>query len=253
MGFNLTTFVFELVNFLVLLFLLERFVYRPLRRGVAKRRGELEEREAKANQLTLDTQRLERALEERARSIDDLRTQALRDASAAAASERARILEHAREDAAADRTRAQHLLEAEREASEAEVRELAIRQSTALAGRLLTQLAPEALEKTLLEALVGELERCGPGWKAEPDTSAEDEVEITWARLPGGATVQQLKEAVAASLLPGLTLVHREDATLGAGAVLRFGHRVLDASIAGQLAAVRGRARTLLEEAPPHG
>lgn len=253
MRFDLTTFGFELVNFLVLLLLLERLVYRPLRRGVAARRAALEAREAGAKQVAADAERLKAELEERARSIDELRAQALREASVAAADERARILEQAREDAAGDRARAQHLLEAEREASQAEVRELAVRQATALAGRLLTQLAPDALETTLLDALLAELATRGETWKGEPDYSKEEEVEVTWARQPADAVVRRLRDALAGALQPGLTLVHREDASLGSGAVLRFGHHVLDASTAGQLAAVRGRARALLDEASGRG
>jgi F-type H+-transporting ATPase subunit b len=253
MGFNLTTFVFEIVNFLVLLFLLQRLVYRPLRRGIAERRAALREKEETAERLAGEAASQKAELEARARSIDELRAQALRDASVAAADERARILEQAREDAAADRARAQHLIDAEREASEAAIRELAITHATSLASRLLTQLAPDALDRALFEALTAELERRGPEWRGDPDFSTDEEVEITWARLPGEETVEQLKATLGRALTPGLSLIHREDGALGAGAVVRFGHRVLDASTAGQLSAFRGRARALIEEEQLHG
>jgi F-type H+-transporting ATPase subunit b len=249
MGFNVTTFVFEIVNFLVLL-LLGRFVYRPLRRGIAARRQALQEREAEAKRLSAEAASLKAELDGRAQAIDDLRAQALRDASVAAADERARILEQAREDAAADRARAQHLIEAEHESSEAAIRELAITHATSLAGKLLTQLAPEALQRALFEALLGEVEDQATAWKGDGDLSPDEEVEVTWAKLPGEAELARLRAA-----LQPLELVHREDPSLGAGAVLRYGHRVLDASTAGQLSAFRARARALieLEEGQGHG
>lgn len=253
MGFNLTTFVFEIVNFLVLLLLLQRFVFRPLRAGIASRRAALQEKEDTAARLAIEATTQKADLEARARSIDDLRAQALREASAAAADERARILEQAREDAAADRARAQHLLDAEREASEAAIRELAITHATALASRLMGQLAPEALNAALFDALEKELRRRGPDWRSDPDFSKDEEVEVTWAKLPGEDTLERLKALLASSLAPGLTLVHREDGALGAGLVVRFGHRVLDASTAGQLSAFRGLARSLVEQEAAHG
>lgn len=253
MGFNLTTFFFEIINFLVLLFLLQRFVYRPLRDGIAERRAALAEKEATAKQLTEEAQSRRSELEERARSIDELRAQALRDASVAAADERARILEQAREDAAADRARAQRVIEAEREASEAAIRELAITHATSLASRLLGQLAADPLDGALFDGLLAELERHGREWRDDPSFSTDEEVEVTWARPPDEARLERLKAAIASSLGPGIKLVQREDGALGAGAVLRFGHWVLDASTAGQLAAFRGRARTLIEEGEAHG
>lgn len=253
MGFNLTTFVFEVINFLVLLFLLQRFVFRPLRRGIAERRAALKEKEDMAARLATEATAQKAELESRARSIDELRAQALRDASVAAADERARILEQAREDAAADRARAQHLLEAEREASEAAIRELAITHATALASRLLGQLSPEALNGALFDALEKELQRRGGDWRSDPEFSADEEVEVSWAKLPAQATLDRLKATLASSLAPGLKLVHREDGALGAGLVVRFGHRVLDASTAGQLSGFRGLARSLVEQEAAHG
>ena len=246
MGFNLTTFVFEVINFLVLLFVLDRLVYRPLRRGIAARREALQAREDEATKAAAAAQALKGELEERARSIDELRQQALRDASVAGAEERARILEQAREDAAVDHARAQHLIEAEREASEVAIRELAIKHATALASRLLTQLAPGALEDALLGALTAELERQAAGWREGPAT--EEEVEVTWAHSPDERRRARLKEALGQALGDGARIVHREDPSLGAGVVLRFGHRVLDASTSGQLGAVGARARALAEE-----
>lgn len=40
MNFDLTTFVFELVNFGLLIWILQRVLYRPLRAGIERRRSE---------------------------------------------------------------------------------------------------------------------------------------------------------------------------------------------------------------------
>lgn len=249
MDFSLTTFLFEIVNFVVLLLLLQRLVFRPLRDGLAERRRAIAMQETAAQQALAEAQTLKRELEHSARSIDELRQQAMREASAAAAEERARILEQARDDAAADHARARRLIDSEREANEAAIRELAITHSTAIAGRLLAQLAREPLEQVLVEALLEEVARSAPGWRAEPDFAQEGEAEVTWARLPGDALMQHFKQGITSSL-GAIHLVHKEDDALQAGAVLRFGAHVLDASVGGQLQGLRARARALIDAEP---
>jgi F-type H+-transporting ATPase subunit b len=252
MGFNLTTFLFEIVNFIVLVWLLQRVLYKPLQRAIAKRNDVIKEREQAAE---LRMQQAEHSLadyRERQAELDGLRAQTIRDATEQASEERARILEQAREDAAAEHVRAQRMLDAEREAALAWVREVLVERGAEVAGRILARLAPEALEPALLDELLSELDRqsdllrreAGPD---EADGGAAREVEVTFAKMPGDEGVSRLRDKLGETL--GLTprLALREDETLGAGLVLRVGNRVLDASMAGQLEAFRDSVREIVE------
>ena len=249
MGFSLTTFLFEIVNFIVLLWLLQRVLYKPLQRAIAKRNAVIEEREQAAE---LRMQQAEQSLadyRERQAELDGLRAQTIRDATEQASEERARILELAREDAAAEHVRAQRLLDAEREAALSWVREVLVERGAEVAGRILGHLAPEALEPALLDQLLSELDRQSDLLKREarPDGGAAPEVEVTFAKMPGDEGVSRLRDKLGETL--GLTprLALREDETLGAGLVLRLGNRVLDASMAGQLEAFRDSVREMVE------
>ncbi len=149
MQLNPLTFLFEIVNFLVLLFVLNRLVFRPLKRGIEERRAEQAQTIADAKTKLEQARALEQTLQGERRAVVDIRDRALREAAEEAAGERARILAQAREDAAAEGARAARLLESEREAAEAWVREVTIERATSVAGKMLLVLAPEAVEQAL--------------------------------------------------------------------------------------------------------
>jgi F-type H+-transporting ATPase subunit b len=242
MDFNLTTFVFETVNFVVLVFILQRLVYRPLQRAIRRRHEAMDEREERARRAMTEAKALQDEVTTRARGLDTLREQVLREATEQAAEERARILRSAHEDAATERARVQRLLEAEREAAVGWVREMAIEHSTEVAGRLLAQIAPEALDETLTRELLGELRGMDLG-----ETAGLREVDVTFAKRPSESTVEGIRRELGRILGAPPRLTQREDESLGAGLVLRLGGKVLDASLSGQLEAFRGRVRTLIE------
>lgn len=248
---SLLTFVFEILNFVVLVVLLQRIVYRPLKKGLAARRKELADREASAIKKEGEAKLLVTQNETRAQELAHLREKAFEQAAEEAAAERAHLLTQAREDAAAERARAQRMLEMEREAAQGWIREAAIERSTELAGRLLIELAPEAIDRALIDLLIASIQEKPELFQDEKTAgSTAPEVEMTWAKLPKDADIAKIREVLLrmrppSAPAPRLSL--RDDSSLLEGAVLRIGFHVFDASLAGQLAVLRDRARSLLE------
>ncbi|MGE0323584.1 MAG: F0F1 ATP synthase subunit delta [Polyangiaceae bacterium] len=243
MGFSLTTFIFEIANFLVLMWILNRLVYRPLKRGVEQRRGDLKRQEDELAAALAEARARQGSADEQRREVDGLRDQVLREATHRASEERARLLAQAREDADAERARARRMLSVEREAAANWVRELAVEHGAQIAGRMLMDISPEGVDGAIFDRLLEELERRREDLRA---TGAE-EVEATFARLPSTETVARLRAALNALFEQSPHLVLRDDDALVAGLILRVGHVVLDASIAGQLDVFRDRVRNLLE------
>ena len=248
MGFSLTTLIFELINFLVLLFLLNRLVFRPIRRAIAERRAALAAQQAEVAERLRQAEALRGEYEQRAQGLETLRAEALQQAREDAAHERARVLEEAKEEAAEDRARGQRVIESEREAALGWAREVTIKSGVELAGRLLCALAPHAADEALLSLLCDELGRQAPLLGLGPKAPAVHplETEVTWARPAEQAQVDRLRAAMTAALGREPVLSQREDPSLLAGIVLRVGHRVLDASVAGHLTVLTERARALL-------
>lgn len=251
MHLSLTTFLFETINFLVLLWILKRIVYRPLAEGITRRRQELLDREAQAAQRLAQAQLQSAEVERGLQHLSELRAETVRQATEEGAEARARLLEQAREDAALERARGERLLDAEREAAASWLRETAVNRSTDVAGRLLLDLAPESIESALFERLLGELGRHTERLRAAEGAEAGPvvEIEVTFTRVPPDDRLERLRSRLTELIGKAPSLVLREDPTLEAGAVLRARHWVFDASLAGQLRAFRERARELLEGA----
>ena len=117
-------------------------------------------------------------------------------------------------------------------------------------GRTPVALAPDEVDRVLGERLVEALERHVQA--AEEAVEAEAEVELSGAHLPSAELVEKLREVLVRLLGKAPRMSTREDESLVAGWTVRVGDRLIDASVAGQLAAFRDFARDL-ESGTAHG
>lgn len=256
MGFDFTTFLFELANFALLLWILQRVLYRPLREGVERRRAAMARERELAAEERAAAGALRAEAEERLEEVDRLRETIVADAREQAAKEEARILEHAREEAEAERERVQRTLEREREEALAWLREATVDNATEIAGRLLRDLLPEDADRVLLGALVASIPEQGDAFRAQASGARGDGplvVELCAPRPLDDEVLATLRSVLEETLARPCRLSLREDPSLLAGVVLRVGDRVLDASVAGHLSALRERARSLVQKEGPRG
>jgi F-type H+-transporting ATPase subunit b len=242
-----TTLLFETINFLVLMAILWRVLYRPLRKAIEARRARVAEELAQAEAAREDAERRQAAWKAREAELATLREETRRSALEEAERERVRLLERAREDAQAERARVAQLLETEREAAARWLESTVWKRGTDLAGRMLLALAPADIDRLLGERLTEllatrpeALERVQQEWG-----EGAVEVELAGARRPDGPWLASLEAALAEALgrKPRVALV--EDESLVAGFVLRLGDVVFDASVAGELSGFRELAREL--------
>lgn len=252
MHFNLTTFLFELVNFTALVWLLSRLLYKPLREAIAARRAQMADAEER---LSVQREELERGLTAcaaRERELSELRAATIRDALEVAERERIRMLDQAREDASAERARAERLIDAERKAAADWLREVAVEHSTDVAGRMLLALAPEAVDEALFEQicseLPGQLRAATPG--APEASEGPVQMEVSSAKLLKPEQVERLRGLLQDTLKRSVEVTLHEDPELMAGLLLRVNDHVVDASVRGQLSGLRSKVVQLLSESP---
>jgi F-type H+-transporting ATPase subunit b len=144
----------QLVNFLVLVWLLKRFLYRPVvnamtarERGIAERLEQAEERERLA-------ERREHEYLDKMRALDEDHAARLQEARAAADRERSRLVERAREDVDAEHARwVRQLRQEEEDFSGALKRELGA-SALDLARRILADLADAGLERQVIDGFL---------------------------------------------------------------------------------------------------
>ncbi len=241
MRFDWWTFALQIVNFAVLVWLLHRFLYKPVLRMIDARRSELEGQRAQANAAAEKAKKALADVEARLAGIDAQRDAVLKAAAA-----------QAEAAAAARRTRAQGeadtLLEAarktfatEREQALAEARHVALDLGERMARRLLE----DASAKPGAEAWLCLVEQRLAALSADEREALLHQLDhgatvtvVTAAELPAEAAAQW-REGLRHDFGRDLAVEFAADPRLIGGAELHFPSAVLRLSWQSALASLR--------------
>jgi len=236
---NGSTFVLEIINFLILVWILQHFLYKPVLNLVARRRAAVEKTVADAHALQQDADALKRQYEARAAqwaAEHEAARAALADEIAA---ERARQLGHVRAELEQERQRADALEQRRMEALRRRLEQAAVETGAQFAARLLRAAAAPELEQRLITLLLEGL----PTLPAEQRdglraaaAAAHDVAVVTAYPLDDG-TRRSMERAFETALGAAAAFRYAEDRALGAGARVTIGPWVLRANLEDDLAA----------------
>jgi F-type H+-transporting ATPase subunit b len=149
-----STFLLEIINFLVLVWILKHFLYKPVLNIIERRRTGIENQLTEAQQLQEKANDLKTEYENRLADWDQERQQ-LRDTLARELdAERARQIEALQDTLAQEREKAQVAESRQRAEAEREIEHRALQQGAKFATRLLSQAAGQALETRLCDILI---------------------------------------------------------------------------------------------------
>ena len=220
MSIDWITVIAQIANFLVLVWLLKRFLYRPILDGIDAREAEISRRMAQAGEaqtraevVQADYQKLKSQL---LADQDEMVVQALR----AAESERDVLLADARSKFEQEQKGWHRYLQQERTKFTTQLQQAGAETLLGLTRKALHDLADEALEEAIvrhvsthLQAIAGELAQ------AAGDNSVA--VATTHDALPEAAQAQLQTDID--KLLPGIGLRFETDAQQAPGLILRVG------------------------------
>jgi len=243
---NWSTILLELVNFVVLVWILKRFLYKPVLEVIARRRAGIEktlqdaeamQREAAAqkrqyeNRLDDWARERQEARDALTRELDETRRNRLAELDTALESERERV-------AAAD---ARRLDDLRRQAEQA-----AAANGARFASRLLGELGGEALHARLVELFLSSLAELSAEDLAAfgRDARDSDRGTVTSAFAVGDADRARLETALGELTQAQSSVAFAVDPSLGAGLRVTLGARVLGLNVADELegfAALRER------------
>lgn len=237
MELNGSTFVVEIVNFAVLVWLLNRFLYRPVTRAIAARQraidASLQQAEALRREGEENSKRYEARLSDWERDKAALREQfdrGLAEERARREAEMSAALQHEREQAeAAQRAR-------ERE-NEQRLAAAAGEEAARFAGRLLSRVASASLEHDLIAAVLDDLSALPDDRRALLLRSRDGRPEATVStRFP---VPDEQRAALAAALSACLgtapDISYARDEALLAGVRIDLGTITLEGNLAGEL------------------
>jgi F-type H+-transporting ATPase subunit b len=243
MKFNIWTFLLQTINFIVLLFILKRLLFKPVREILQKRRDlvreSLEKVEATQKEaLALKEERqaeLERLKELKVRMVDEMRASVLE--------EKKKLLAEAGRDAAQRVEKAMALFGKEKAGFEAGLKERAVETVHLFSTNLLRGITDEELHRGIWRRFRNELERISRDIAARRMHDEEVKIELISAYPLGEEELAALRSTMAKEISRKVTIHQSIDETLIAGVTLRSGDMVYDCSLAGQVSAFAMRLK----------
>lgn len=239
MHFDWSTLALQTVNFAILVWLLNRFLYKPVLRVMDARRAEIDRQYAAAQDAATKAKENLAAIAAQRDMIADERAAALK--SAAAEADQAASARHAQaeRDAASLLDSARKTLAAERDQAMSDLRRTALD----LAGEMARRLLAEAPAPLRMQAWLDRIER---HLTALPKADREGLIGqhdraltvVTAEALPP-ETAERWRQVLHHALGDGIDIAFESDPELIAGAELHFPNAVLRFSWTSALAALR--------------
>lgn len=165
MSIDWFTIAAQVVNFLVLVWLLKRFFYRPILRAMDDREKHIADQLKLAETRTVLAEKEREAWQQKTREIDDQRTALLKQAMVQAESERRLMLEEARKNAEAMRIQWQESLRSEQAALQRELTTRIQHGVFEIARKTLADLAEDEVEARMANLFVKQLRELDGGSK----------------------------------------------------------------------------------------
>jgi F-type H+-transporting ATPase subunit b len=237
-SFNWTTFALEILNFIVLVWLLARFLFRPVQRAIDARRASIEADLATAAAVTAAAEATATAHAERTRAWDAEREAAQRRLQDELAAQRKQALAEQASALDAERDRVAVLTARARADFERRAESDGVRLGGAVAARLLARAAGPALDAVLVERFVEDLSALSDEESARMRDTLPDPcpVSIESARPLERDATAMLESALARLFERRLEITWTVEPALLGGLSVSAPPWRLDASLSGELA-----------------
>jgi F-type H+-transporting ATPase subunit b len=231
---NWSTFVLEIVNFLILVWILKRFFYRPVLEVIARRRAGIEQTRAEAAELRGEAQQLRAQYENRLAEWERERRAAHDELIREIEAERTRRLQTLSDELAQERERAAVVEQRRRDEQRGQLEQTALAQGAQFAGRLLRLTAGSQLQEQLLELLLQQLETL-PALQREElcggAVSTSEGIRVTSAFRLDSSARERLQQSLGALFGALAAVQYQEDPELLAGVRITVGAWVLQANV----------------------
>ncbi len=238
MELSWSTFVLELINFLVLLWILKHFLYKPVLDVIAKRRAAIEKTRAEAEALHTDAEKLQEQYQSRLADWSRERQKARDDLAREIEAERARKISDMQSELQQEREKAR-VAEIRRESDALhKTEETALMQAATFATRLLEKSAGPEVEDRLAGMVIDELSRLSRDRVEEIRKSFEQtpgEIQVISAFPLSDHHRQGLEKAMTKLAGSDVVLRFGQDKGLLAGLRITVGAWVLSANLQDEL------------------
>ena len=161
------TVIAQVINFLILVWLLKRFLYRPILNAIDAREKRIAAKIADAEAKEAEAQKQHEEYQQKNETFDQQRNARMNDVLEAAKTERAQLLDAARQESDDLRARLQQAIRNEQHSLNEELSRRAREEVFAIARKTLSDLAGTSLEQSMTEIFLGRLRELNDAQMAE--------------------------------------------------------------------------------------
>ena len=240
MELNWTTFLLEILNFLVLLWLLKRVFYKPVQAAIGRRQEAIQQQVDDAQKMKADAEQLQQSYKQDLAALEQVREAArsqlqveLKEERDKQEQELAELLDHQRQKAEVVEQR--RLRESQRQQEQQ-----ALEQGSRFATRLLQAGAGPELESRLLELLLDALRKLPPEQRSSLHRSLSDHhgpIEVVSAFPLSADERRRINDTLDELFETETSSRFLEDAELIAGMRIAIGPWLLGANLRDELEA----------------
>jgi F-type H+-transporting ATPase subunit b len=238
MKFNIWTLLFQITNFIVLLVVLSRILYRPVREIMEKRRRTIEGEMQVAESTKTEAQALKDKYETEVKSLKELKARMLEDLQEEMDEERKQLLSKAREDAEKIIQRENALANAEKKAFEAEMKDKILDSVSIFSMNILRDIADETLHKAVFRKFLEGLDQCIREISMGGGEEGTLFLDLSTAYPLHHDDVERIKDTVQSRTGKKVSIASTLEPELIAGVRMKAGDQVIDSSVAGQIRAL---------------
>ncbi|MCJ7738861.1 MAG: F0F1 ATP synthase subunit delta [Anaerolineae bacterium] len=241
MEINLSTLLLQVANFIIMVFILARFLFKPLKETLEKRAMRVTQATDEAERAARESDALKREYEKKRDEMDTEFATLKNEARLVIEEARQQMLKEAYDEIEAMRARAQEELEQQRTEAMRLHRVKIGEVVTALVGRMVKDVLSPQLQQAYLDAFFDQLRSVQ--WNGDGPDDGEESVR---AELFTATDLCEANETRVAAVLETVVsqpidLSCRVDPDLIAGAMVRLGDLLVDGSLQGQIEHLRSR------------
>lgn len=242
--FNWWTFGFQTINFFVVLYILYKLFFNPLKNIIQKRDESIKKRLEKLEAGEIKIREQEQHYQEKLKEIDILKDKTLSIAKNEAEQERNRILDEADKELEIERLKQKSIQELERKKVDNVIKEQSLKFSLDYIARFAGELIDDQMHQKLIEKFLHELKNADEiaALKKEMKTK-ECEIKLTTPLKIEEQTLSKIKETLK-NIFDTKTLSFEtfSDKALIGGIKLEIENKIVDGSIQGTLKQLEEKA-----------
>ena len=239
MEFNTTTFILEIVNFLILIWILQRLFYKPVLEMIAKRKQHIDQSLEDAKRLHTEAEELRALYENRQQLWEQEKKTVQAELHQQLETERSKQLEKLHKELEQERQKSIVAVNRQQDEWRRQNEKQALEQGARFAGLLLRQSAGPEVETRLIVMLIDQLKTLPEAAKLSAqmgDSKKTLAVNVASTFPAANDLKQQLEQKFSSLINRPLKFQYQQDNTLIAGVRIDIGSWVLHANLAHELA-----------------